>query len=153
MYSLCGPVNETSYRIGVKEELHGLGSDYLHQHVRVGDRLEISAPRGAFILAQNTRPLILPGAGIGITPLLAMLYAVAAHGDHRGVWWIYTTQDKGHYPFREEVQRISGSLAGFRGQTLFTRPQTEDIPGHDYDGSGRLTLDKLKQMNLPGDGD
>ncbi len=153
MYSLCGPVSETSYRIGVKAELNGLGSDYLHQHVRVGDRLEISAPRGSFTLAQNTCPLILLGAGIGITPLLAMLYAVAAAGGHREVWWIYSTQDKGHYPFREEVQRISRGLAGFRGQTMFTRPHSGDIPGHDYDGKGRLTLEKLKQLDLPGDGD
>jgi ferredoxin-NADP reductase len=152
MYSLCGPVNEISYRIGVKAETNGVGSDYMH-HLRVGDRLEISAPRGVFGLAQNTRPLVLMGAGIGITPLLAMLYAVAAGGSHREVWWIYTTQDKGHYPFREEVRQISSRIANFRGQTSFTRPQAEDIPGQDFDASGRLTPEKLKQLHLPVDGD
>ena len=153
MYSLCGPVNEASYRIGVKAERNGPGSDYLHHHIQVGQPLEISAPRGVFTLTQDSRPLILIGAGIGITPLLAMLYAVAAQGTHREVWWIYTTQDKGHYPFREEVRRIAGSLAGFRGQTIFTRPRAEDIPGQDFDTPGRLTPEKLQLLNLPADGD
>ena len=153
MYSLCGPVNPTSYRIGVKTEPNGVGSDYMHHHLQAGDRLEISAPRGVFTLTPNTRPLILLGAGIGITPLLAMLYAVAAHRNDREVWWIYTTQDKGHYPFREEVQQISGSLVNYRGQISFTRPRAGEIPGRDFDTSGRLTTEKLKQLNLPGDGD
>ncbi|MEO8413270.1 MAG: MOSC and FAD-binding oxidoreductase domain-containing protein [Ginsengibacter sp.] len=153
MYSLCGPVNNTFYRIGVKAEPNGMGSDYLHHHIREGDRLEISAPRGVFTLAQNARPMILVGAGIGITPLLAMLYAAAAEGKDREVWWIYTTQDKGHYPFRKEVQQITGDLPNYHGQILFTRPQAGDIPGQDFDAEGRLTFDNLKQLNLPGDGD
>ncbi|MDO6429606.1 MOSC and FAD-binding oxidoreductase domain-containing protein [Flavitalea sp. BT771] len=153
MYSICGPVNETYYRIGVKAELNGVGSDYLFHHLGVGDRLEISAPRGDFTLAQNARPLILLGAGIGITPLLAMLYAAAADGDQREVWWIYTTQDKGHYPFRDEVGRISGNIVKYHGHTSFTRPQAGDILGLDFEASDRLTPEKLKQLDLPGDGD
>jgi len=154
MYSLCGPVNETFYRIAVKAELNGVGSDYFHHHVQVGGRLEISAPRGIFTLIQKTgRPLILMGGGIGITPLLAMLYAVAANGDQREVVWIYSTRDGRHYPFRDEVLRISGSVANYRSQTVFTRPHAEDVPGRDFDSSGRLTPEKLKQLNLPGDGD
>ncbi|HEY4207159.1 MAG TPA: MOSC domain-containing protein, partial [Puia sp.] len=153
MYSLCGPVSNAYYRIGVKAESNGPGSDYLHHHIRVGDRLEISAPRGVFTLTDNTRPLILIGAGIGITPLLAMLYAVAAEGNGREVWWVYTTQDKGHYPFRQEVEQITGNLPNYHGQVLFTRPQATDLPGQDFDAEGRLTPDKLKQLHLPGDGD
>lgn len=138
MYSLCGPVNGSYYRIGVKAEVNGVGSNYMHR-LQVGDSLEVSAPRGAFRLAEGSRPLVLMGAGIGITPLLAMLLAVASSG--REVWWIYTTRDEGHYPFREEVLATSARLAGFRSCMVFTRSQ------------GRLNLEKLRALGLPCDGD
>jgi len=152
MYSLCGPVGAGYYRIGVKSELNGVGSEYLSSRVREGDRVDVSAPRGVFTLGEDVRPLVLLGAGIGITPLLAMLYAVAATGRDREVWWIYTTQDSGHYPFREEVRRISGGLARLRAKTMFTRPQPGDVPGRDFDLRGRLTPEILKELGLPGDG-
>jgi ferredoxin-NADP reductase/MOSC domain-containing protein YiiM len=153
MYSLCGPTNNRYYRIGVKAEPNGLGSEYLHHHIKVGDALEISAPRGLFALATTARPLILLGAGIGITPLLAMLYAVAAEGNDREVWWIYTTQDKEHYPFREEVGRITGGMAHYHRQILFTRPKAGDIAGQDFDAAGRLTPERLQQLHLPNGGE
>ncbi|MBS1665370.1 MAG: MOSC domain-containing protein [Bacteroidetes bacterium] len=134
MYSLCGPGGSGFYRIGVKAEANGVGSEYMHR-LRVGDSLEISAPRGVFRLVESRRPLVLMGAGIGITPLLAMLYSVDVE---RPVWWIYTTQDKEHYPFREEVLRVAGS----RNYTFFTRT-----------GDGRLTREKLVSLGLPVDGD
>ena len=152
MYSLCAPVNKTYYRIAVKAEPNGVGSDYLHHHVQVGDRLEISAPRGVFTLTADARPLVLMGAGIGITPLLAMLYAVAAEVKGREVRWVYTTQDQHHYPFRHEVQQLAAGLARFEQYTVFTRPKTEDIAGKDFDSSGRLTLEALRQLQLPPDG-
>jgi len=153
MYSLCGPVNDAAYRIGVKAERDGPGSAYLHRQVKVGQELEVSAPRGVFTLSQDERPVVLMGAGIGITPLLAMLYAVAAKGMQREVWWIYTTQDRDHYPFREEVRRVGGGLPGFKSWTSFTRPETGSGPGKDFDAVGRLTAERLQQMGLPGDGE
>ncbi|WP_431210079.1 MOSC domain-containing protein [Puia sp. P3] len=149
MYSLCGPVGGKYYRIAVKEEVDGVGSGYLHRLV-VGGVLEVSAPRGGFMLVSGDRPLVLMGAGIGITPLLAMLYAAAKD---RVVWWVYTTQDKEHYPFRAEVRRLSEGLGHFFEYTLFTRPQPGDVVGLDYNGAGRPTLEGLRQLGLPVDGD
>jgi len=152
MYSLCGPGNTTFYRIAVKEEPGGLASGYLHHRLTVGDTVDISAPRGTFLLKSDNRPIILIGAGIGITPLLAMLYAVAAEANGRTVWWLYTTRDSRQYPFRIEVRQILQQLPGSHRHTAFTRPQTNDIPGTDYDTVGRLTQDELRSLHLPSDG-
>src|SRR5271165_2314150 len=76
-YSLCGPSATPMYRIGVKNE-RGTASSFLHQSVRAGSHLEISAPRGSFTLATGAAPVVLISAGIGVTPMLAMLHGAAA---------------------------------------------------------------------------
>ncbi|MBV9532115.1 MAG: MOSC domain-containing protein, partial [Bradyrhizobium sp.] len=87
-YSLCGSPGSTSYRIGVKNE-HGLASGFLHQSVRAGSRLEISAPRGSFTLAPGATPVVLISGGVGVTPMLAMLHSAAVTNAvaSRPVWW------------------------------------------------------------------
>jgi ferredoxin-NADP reductase len=153
MYSLCGPANKNHYRIGVKAEVNGVGSNFLHGRLRPGDGLEVTAPRGVFTLAADERPLVLIGAGIGITPLLAMLYAVAAANPSREVWWIYTTRDKAHYPFVGEVENVFRALVNGHRHIQFTRPGPGDVVVRDYDVGGRLTVERLAALDLPAGGD
>src|SRR5947209_17914301 len=77
-YSLSGPPDAGYYRITVKREHDGAASGYLHTRLAVGDQLGIAAPRGAFILDRSDAPALLISAGIGATPVLAMLHALAA---------------------------------------------------------------------------
>jgi hypothetical protein len=79
-YSLSGPPSTERYRISVKIEPNGAAGTYLREHVRVGDALDVSSPRGSFILKSGELPVVLLSAGIGATPVLAMamLYALAA---------------------------------------------------------------------------
>ncbi len=77
-YSLSGPSHLSRYRISVKLEPDGVGGTYLHEHVGVGDVLDVSAPRGSFVLQSSDRPVVLISAGIGATPVHAMLHALAA---------------------------------------------------------------------------
>ena len=84
-YSLSGAQSTTRYRISVKLEANGAAGTYLREHVRVGDAIDVSAPRGSFILQSGERPVVLLSAGIGATPVLAMLYALAAAGSTRQV--------------------------------------------------------------------
>ncbi|MGX1103632.1 MOSC domain-containing protein YiiM [Bradyrhizobium elkanii] len=77
-YSLSGPLSTERYRISVKVEPDGAAGTYLREHVRIGDVLDVSSPRGSFILQSGVRPVVLLSAGIGATPVLAMLYALAA---------------------------------------------------------------------------
>ena len=83
-YSLSGRPGAGGYRITVKREEQGAASGYLHTRVAVGDRLEVAAPRGTFILAETRAPVLLISAGIGATPVLAMLHALAAEHSEPG---------------------------------------------------------------------
>ena len=64
-YSLSGPVSTERYRISVKIEPNGAAGAYLRSHVRVGDVLEVSSPRGSFVLRSGEGPVVLLSAGIG----------------------------------------------------------------------------------------
>ena len=88
-YSLSDLPDAGRYRIAVKEEPHGIASTYLNRNIRAGDVLDVSDPRGAFILQPGERPVVLLSAGVGITPVIAMLHALAAQTSPRLVWWIY----------------------------------------------------------------
>ena len=75
-YSISGASDSGSYRISVKRGI-GPGSQYLVDAAQIGDKLEISAPRGDFILRPDGQPVVLLSAGIGVTPVLSMLHALA----------------------------------------------------------------------------
>ena len=77
----------------MKQEPRGVASGYLRAHLRVGDILDVAAPRGVFTLRAGDSPVLLVSAGIGATPVLAMLHALAAARDPREVWWLYGTRD------------------------------------------------------------
>ena len=90
-YSLSGPVSTESYRISVKIEPNGAAGTYLREHVRVGDSLDVSSPRGSFVLQSGERPVVLLSAGIGATPVLAMLHALATARSTRQVLWLHAS--------------------------------------------------------------
>ena len=66
------------YRISVKREDRGVVSSWLHRNARAGSVIEVAAPRGDFYLSDDAVPVVLLSAGIGATPVLAMLHALAA---------------------------------------------------------------------------
>jgi ferredoxin-NADP reductase/MOSC domain-containing protein YiiM len=149
MYSLSGAPDSPTWRIAVKKESDGRGSGYLHDHVRVGDMLEISAPRGTFVLSADTRPVILLSAGVGITPILAMLYSIKHTSPNRPAWWIYSAQNDENHPFVDEVKKLAAGLTAFHSFILHSRPGGAEREGRDFDDSGRLTFDVLQRLRLP----
>ena len=67
-YSLSAAPSSDRYRVSVKREENGAASIYLHNHARVGDVLEVSAPRGSFTLRPGDGPVVLLSAGVGANP-------------------------------------------------------------------------------------
>ena len=120
-YSLSGPVSTDRYRISVKIEPNGVAGSYLRDHVRAGDLLEVSSPRGSFILRSGEGPVAFLSAGIGATPVLAMLYAVQAARSTRPVLWLHAARDGKHFPFAAEVRRLV-SEPGARSQLCLFQP-------------------------------
>lgn len=153
-YSLSGPPGTPNYRIAVKNE-RGLASAFLHQSVRTGSRLEISAPRGSFLLAAGTTPVILISAGVGITPILAMLHAVAAADTtaSRPVWWLHSARDRAHHSFAKEVDDLLGALPAAHRCVIYSRPASGDRLGQDFDRAGHLSLQLLQELGIPQDAD
>jgi ferredoxin-NADP reductase/MOSC domain-containing protein YiiM len=149
-YSLCGPPEAGTYRIGVKNEGGGL-SAFLHEHVQVEDILEISAPRGAFTLMAGTTPIVLLSAGVGVTPVLAMLHAAAASdgASPREVWWVHSARNSAYQSFASEARTLVAGLKQGHLYTIYSRPDGADQLGVDYDARGHLALPLLVELGVP----
>ena len=152
-YSLSGPLSEAQYRISVKVEPNGAAGTYLERNVRPGDVLEVSEPRGAFVLEPGDRPVVLLSAGIGATPVLAMLHALATSGSLREVWWLHGARDGKSHSFAGEVRGLLGDLPRGRSHVWYSRPDAGDLQGRDYDSAGRLGVDALQALGVPQDAD
>jgi ferredoxin-NADP reductase/MOSC domain-containing protein YiiM/ferredoxin len=150
-YSLSGPPDAGYYRITVKREHDGAASGYLHSRLTVGDRLDIAAPRGTFILDRSDAPVLLISAGIGATPVVAMLHALAeAHSD-REIWWLYGARSGRDHSFATETRTVLASLPNVRTVVCYSRPGPHDVEGRDFDSAGRLTASRLAELEPPRD--
>jgi ferredoxin-NADP reductase/MOSC domain-containing protein YiiM len=148
-YSLSGPPDGGYYRITVKYESAGTASGYLHTHLRVGDELDIAAPRGTFILDATDAPVLLISAGIGATPVLAMLHALAAEHTEREIWWLQGARSGRDHSFAAEAGALLASLRNVRRRVYYSRPGPEDVEGRDFDSVGRLTPSLLAELEPP----
>ncbi|MGO9342899.1 MAG: MOSC domain-containing protein [Acidimicrobiales bacterium] len=150
-YSLSGPPGAGYYRITVKRESHGAASTYLHTRLAVGDQLDIAAPRGTFILDETHAPVLLISAGIGATPVLAMLQALAQVRSDRQIWCLYGARNGREHPFASEVRGLLASLPNVRAHVYYSRPDPNDVEGRDFDSAGRLTASLLAELKPPSD--
>jgi ferredoxin-NADP reductase/ferredoxin len=148
-YSLSGPPDGGSYRITVKREPDGTASGYLHTRLHVGDQLEVAAPRGTFILDRTDAPVLLISAGIGATPVLAMLHALAAEHAAREVWWLHGARSGSDHSFAAEARTLLASLPNVRTHIYYSRPGPTDLEGRDYDTAGRLSAALLAELDPP----
>jgi ferredoxin-NADP reductase/MOSC domain-containing protein YiiM len=152
-YSLSNAPSAERCRISVKIEPNGSAGTYLRDHIRVGDRLDVSAPRGSFILQSGERPLVLLSAGIGATPVLAMLYALAASNSTRQVFWVHAARDGQHHPFVAEVRRLMLALPRGRSYVCYSTPDPRDKLGEDFDATGHLSRAVFDQVGFPREAD
>ena len=148
-YSLCGAPDAGYYRIAVKREPGGAASGYLHTRLAVGDQLEIAAPRGVFILDQTRDPLLLISAGIGATPVLAMLHTLAEQHSHREIWWLHGARSSRDHSFASEARALLASLPKVNARVYYSRPGAMDVEGRDFDSAGRLTGSLLAELEPP----
>ncbi|MDR0342433.1 MAG: MOSC domain-containing protein [Nocardiopsaceae bacterium] len=150
-YSLSGEPGADTYRISVKREPHGAGSRFLSTRVHPGDVLEAAAPRGAFVLQPGDSPVLLISAGVGATPVLAMLHELARTRSRRDVWWLHGARSGAEEPFAAEARSLLARLASGHQHICFSDPGPEDVEGRDYQTRGRLSASVLAALNLPRD--
>ena len=150
-YSLSGPPQSAPYRITVKVEPHGAAGRYLQSAVDVGDRLKVAAPRGQFTLDEGGHAVVLVSAGIGVTPVLAMLYALQDSRSTRNIWWLHGTRNGAEHAFAQEVRSLLATLSNAHSRVWYSRPNPADNIGTDYDELGHITPEGIAATGAPTD--
>jgi ferredoxin-NADP reductase/MOSC domain-containing protein YiiM/ferredoxin len=152
-YSLSDLPATDHYRVSVKREVNGVAGTYLHSQIRVGDLVDVAAPRGSFTLKPGDNPVVLLSAGVGATPVLAMLHALAHEASPREVWWLFGARNREDHPFAEESRSLVKRLARGKSYIWYSRPGPEDRPGVDFDLPGRIAGDAIEKLGVPLDAD
>jgi len=147
-YSLSDLPVADHFRISVKSESNGIGSSFLCNRAREGDVLDVSAPRGSFILHPGANPVVLLSAGVGATPVMAMLHALADERSQRQVWWIYGARNRSDHPFAEESRSLLDQLSRARSYIVYSRPAATDHPEIDFDASGHIDTALLERIGV-----
>jgi len=159
-YSVSAPPHPRRLRISVRREPAGRASGHLHTAVAVGDVLDVAAPRGSFTIvppegAGSDRPadepLALVSAGIGVTPVLAMLGALVEAQSRRPVWWVHGARGGAQHAFAHEARALVAALPGARSHVRYSRPEPADRLGRDYAAAGRVTARALAELGVPVD--
>ena len=148
-YSLSDLPAAGHFRISVKNELNGIGSSFLCNRARQGDLLDVSAPRGSFTLRPGQSPVVLLSAGVGATPVMSMLHALAAERSQREIWWIYGARNSVDHPFAEESRSLLKQLSRGRGYIVYSRPAAIDHVGADFDAPGHIDAALLERIGVP----
>ena len=142
-YSLSMKPNEYIYRISVKRVEEGLISTYLHDKLEIGDSIDAMVPTGLFVLEdnKNSKPVVLISAGIGITPLISMLYEGVE--DFRKVTFIQAVQNSKMQPFSYDIRKIA-EINELNSYVFYSNPLEEDVEGKDYDFTGFITKEWIE---------
>lgn len=120
-YALSWLPGDDTYRISIKRE--GLVSQYLHTKLRTGSSIDAAAPRGEFVLASGTEPVLLIAAGVGITPVLSMLHQLAAdHRSQREIWWLHAARNADQQAFAHEAHALLTGLPSAHELVFHTAP-------------------------------
>ena len=152
-YSLSDAPGDDAWRITVKRVAAGdsapagVVSNRLHDAIRVGDTLRVGPPAGDFQLRDGDHPVILISAGVGITPMVAMLRHLARTRPERPVIFAYATQDDSRYPHRHEVEASLATLDDGRYHLWLEAPATDDARAL----AGRMDLGRLGALPDGGD--
>ena len=148
-YSLSGPLSDERYRVSVKLEPNGAGGAFLGSHVQPGDLVDVSEPRGSFVLQPGGGPVVLLSAGIGATPVLAMLHSLAASESPREIWWLHGARNRSSQSFAAEARQLVERLGHGRSHVWYSQPGPDDRQGQDYDGRGHLRIEAIEQLGVP----
>ena len=150
-YSLSNVPNESIYRISVKKIKNGLISTYLHDKLEIGDKIEAMEPAGIFTVKENSKnkPLVLICGGIGVTPLLSMLYDESRKRDN--IYVVQAHQNSSIHPFKNDIESIC-KYRNLSNIVFYSNPLQSDREGIDYNYTGRISKEWI-QDNLPLDGD
>ena len=142
-YSLSKAADTESFRISVKKEDEndpaGKVSVHLHENVKVGDKIELTAPAGDFVLdTEKTTPVTFLSGGVGITPMMSMFETIAKNNPNRPVSFIYSARNENLHPFDQDIRSLMETMEDAKYVSLYSES-----------GDGFITKDVLKEHALP----
>jgi uncharacterized protein len=147
-YTISSGPADGAYRISVKRD--GVVSRHLHDTLRVGSVIEARAPAGRFTLdAREERPAVLLAAGVGITPMIAMLRHIVYEGMRtrrlRPTWLFQSARTPKERAFNDEIDYLA-NMSGGAVQVVRTLSDPHGaVRLKDYDHSGRLDVALLRE--------
>jgi len=150
-YSLSStPADAPRLSVTVKRVTGGLVSNYLLDHVQVGQDFEVLPPLGNFVVQPSpkaARSLVLIGAGSGITPLMSMLRAVLAQEPQSHVLLIYGNRNEESVIFRQALETLeAGSGGRLQVEHVYSQPLGPPAP-HQHTGRlNRTTLLRILEQ-------
>ncbi|WP_066775060.1 NO-inducible flavohemoprotein [Croceicoccus mobilis] len=143
-YSISSAANGETYRISVKREALGLASGWLHDQAAVGTVLKVAPPAGEFFLPEHTeRPVVLLSGGVGLTPMVAMLEALAERGEIQPVQYIHGTHNRDTHAMSDHVRQLASAHPNFTVMDFHQTPYDDEVRGEHYDHAGIITDDWL----------
>jgi nitric oxide dioxygenase len=145
-YSIsCGP-NDEYYRISVKREANGDGgSRYLHDEAHVGTILEVTPPAGDFFLPDEpSRPVVLLSGGVGLTPMVSMLEAIAKGYPELRAHFVHGALNSATHAMDRHVRSLATEHGRVAVTTFYSEPSVKDAVGLSHDHDGFITIDWLR---------
>ncbi|CZF85075.1 NO-inducible flavohemoprotein [Grimontia marina] len=145
-YSLSGAPNGEIYRISVKRETQGMVSNYLHDHLKVGDTVELAPPTGDFFFhSDNNAPVALISGGVGLTPMLSMLELLSGKHD-AAIHWLHAAENGAHLAFGNHINNLLGQHHNARQDVWFREPSKADLTGGQFDHQGLIDISKVEGL-------
>jgi uncharacterized protein len=149
-YSLSDrPGVPNRYRVTIKRVPSGLVSNHFHDHLKVGDIVDVKAPAGQFCLdLTRQNPIVLLASGVGVTPLLSMLNAIAEAGGRREVWFFFGVRDGREHIFREHLQALALQNPALHLHVCYSQPGDADRANRNpaFQHAERVSIDLLKRV-------
>lgn len=148
-YSLSDAYHPEQYRVSIKriDAPPGLVSQYVHARVHAGALLDVRAPAGHFFLdLESVQPIVLLGGGVGITPLLSMLNAVAARGDRRETWLFYGVRNPSEVIQQAHLEALARQHDWFHLHLCYSDATPAGSSPGVHQHAGRVSVELLKQV-------
>ncbi len=154
-YTLSDAPGSGNYRISVKREGAGGVSDWLHDHALPGTEIAVMAPRGSFVFdTPSNRAVVLVSAGVGITPMMAMLNDLLVNNGrtrhHAPLYFIHGARNGQNHAFAAALRHKAELHSNLKVHVRYSAPDAGDVLGQTNDSVGRVDR-ALLQAVLPFD--
>jgi ferredoxin-NADP reductase len=150
--------DNSCYRLSIKKELpppdradvsHGVSSGYFHDLVKPGMTIEAKTPAGNFWLdLDRNHPVVMIAGGIGVTPMMSMLEALARTRSRRNVYFFFGLRHSADHVFKDRLNEITRECTGLRMKIYYEAARPGDVHGRDYHATGRIDLKEVRS-SLP----